>query len=197
MIHPPPEDLHDRHPLVFTAAKADVWFRSYRAGREPVSFARNGVHRWDAPNGEFGVLYLASDEYCAFMESIGRGALKTRFIPAVQLRLGRLCKVGFSRDLRLIDFAGSGGLTRMGAEGSVTSGSGYANSQRWSQALKSHPLKPDGIYYRSRHDPARTACALYDNCARQVKVLEDCGPWADQPQLLGAILDHYGFGTDL
>ncbi|NWF84899.1 MAG: RES family NAD+ phosphorylase [Bryobacteraceae bacterium] len=197
MFRPPPADLRDRHPLIFTAAKAHAWFRSYRAGRDAVYFGRHGFHRWDAPNGEFGVLYLAADEYCAFMESIGRGALRTRFIPAIQLRQARLCKVGFSRDLRLIDFAGSGGLTRMGAEGSVSSVSGYGNSQRWSQALKSHPSKPDGIYYRSRFDPARMACALFDACARQVKILEDCGTWAEQPRTLGAILDHYGFGTDL
>jgi hypothetical protein len=142
-------------------------------------------------------LYLASDEYCAFMESIGRGALRTRFVPAVQLKQGRLCRIGFSKNLRLIDFVGSGGLARLGAEGSVMSGSGYRNSQRWSQALQLHPAKPDGIYYRSRHDPARTACALFDSCARHSRVLEDCGSWAEQPPLLGAILDHYGFGTDL
>ena len=60
-----------------------------------------------------------------------------------------------------------------------------------------HPTKPDGIYYRSRHDPARTACALFDHCSRYTKILEDYGSWAEQPRLLGAILDHYGFGTDL
>ena len=197
MFRPPPADLHNRDPLIYGAAKSGAWFRSYQSGHEPVFFGRSPAHRWDAPDGDYGVLYLAADAYCAFMESIGRGALRTRFIPAIQLKQGRLCKIGFSRDLRLIDFAGSGGLTRLGAEGSVASGSGYRNSQRWSQALKSHPARPDGIYYRSRHDPARTACVLFDNCGRHAKILEDYGSWADQMRLLGAILDHYGFGTDL
>jgi hypothetical protein len=89
------------------------------------------------------------------MESIGRGALRTRFASGVQLKQGRLCKVRFSRELRLIDFVRSAGLTRLGAEGSVTSGSGYRNSQRWSQALRSHPAKPDGIFYRSRPNGMR------------------------------------------
>ena len=197
MFSPPPADLHERNPLIYTVSTGDVWFRSYQTGRAPVFFGKNRVHRWDAPNGEYGVLYLGADEYCAFMESIGRGILRTRFVPAAQLKQGRLCKIGFTRNLRLIDFVGSGGLARLGAESSVTSGSGYRNSQRWSRALKSHPGKPEGIYYRSRHDPARAACALFDACARHVRIIEECGSWAEQPRLLGPILDHYGFGTDL
>jgi hypothetical protein len=83
------------------------------------------------------------------MGSIGRGALKTRFVPNAQLKGIGLAKIRFKRSLRLIDMVTSGGLTRLGAESSLTSGSGYKNSQRWSRALREHPSKPDGIYYRS------------------------------------------------
>lgn len=197
MFNPPPADLDDREPLIYTASAKDVWYRSYQTGREPIFFGKGRAHRWDAPNGKYGVLYLGADEYCAFMESIGRGVLRSRFVPASQLKLGRLCKLGLSRDLRLIDLVASGGLTRLAAEGSLASGTGYRNSQRWSQALHGHPAKAAGIYYRSRYDPARTACALFENCRPWVKIVEDCGSWAEQPKLLGAILDHYGFGTDL
>src|SRR5580693_6024343 len=138
-----------------------------------------------------------NDEYSAFMESIGRGALKTRFIPSSQLKVTALAKIRFTTPLRFIDMVTSGGLTRLGTESSLASGSGYKNSQRWSRALREHPSKPDGIYYRSRHDPARTACALFDQCAHSVVVAEALGAWADQPALLGEILDHYAFGTDL
>jgi hypothetical protein len=133
----------------------------------------------------------------AFMESIGRGALKTRFIPSSQLKGTALAKIRFKESLRFIDMVTSGGLTRFGTESSLASGSGYKNSQRWSQALRQHPSNPDGIYYRSRHDPARTACALFDHCAHSVVVAEALGTWADQPALLGEILDHYAFGTDV
>ena len=91
----------------------------------------------------------------------------------------------------------SGGLTRLGAEGSLSSGAGYRNSQRWSKALRSHPEKPDGIYYYSRHDPSRTACALYDHCASDIEVVGPPQTWDADATLLGAILDHYGFGIDL
>lgn len=131
------------------------------------------------------------------MESIGRGVLRTRFVPISQLKLTELSEIQFLKDLRLVDLVASGGLTRVGAEGSLPSGSGYRNSQRWSRALRSHPAKPDGIYYRSRYDPARHACALFDNCLPFMKVVRSRGSWAAQPALLGAILDHYGFGTDI
>jgi hypothetical protein len=197
MFNPPPSDLRDREPIIYSASKALVWYRSHPDGRDPVFFGRNRAHRWDAPKGDYGVLYLGSDERCAFMESIGRGVLRTRLVPASQLKTRRLSKIRFSRELRLVDLVASGGLTRLGAEGSLASGRGYRNSQRWSEALRSHPANTDGIYYRPRYDPALTACALYDECKPFIEVVEDCGTWADQSVLLGAILDHYQFGTDL
>lgn len=197
MFNPPPADLNDREPLIHLASPADFWYRSYRIANSPIFFGRRRSGRWDSPDGDFGVLYLGGDEYCAFMESIGRSALKTRFVPGSQLKTTGLAKIRFKETLRLIDMVRSGGLTRLGAESSLTSGSGYKNSQRWSRALRQHPSKPDGIYYRSRHDSARTAAVLFDHCARSVGVVEIPGAWADQPALLGEILDHYGFGADL
>jgi len=146
MFNPPPGDLNDREPSIHLASPADFWYRSYRIGNAPIFFGRSKSHRWDSPHGDFGVLYLGGDEYCAFMESIGRGALKTRFVPGSQLKSTGLAKVGFKRILRLVDMVTSDAPC-------LTSGSGYKNSQRWSRALRAHPSKPDGIYYRSRHDP--------------------------------------------
>lgn len=197
MFNPPPADLNDREPLIYPALPAESWYRSYRIGNSPVFFGKSHANRWDSPDGAFGVFYLGGDEYCAFMESIGRGVLKTRFIPSSQLKGTALAKIRFKKSLRFIDMVTSGGLTRLGTESSLASGSGYKNSQRWSRALREHPSKPDGIYYRSRHDPARTACALFDQCASSVVVAGALGAWADQPALLGEILDHYAFGTDL
>ncbi len=197
MFNPPPADLNDREPLIHHASPADFWYRSCRIGESPIFFGRNKSGRWASPDGGFGVLYLGGDDYCAFMESIGRGALKTRFVPGSQLKNMALAKIRFNETLRLIDMVRSGGLTRLGAESSLTTGSGHKNSQRWSRALRQHPSKPDGIYYRSRHDAARTAAALFDHCERSVELFEILGAWADQPALLGEILDHYALGTDL
>jgi hypothetical protein len=197
MFHPPPADLNEREPLIHHASPGELWYRGYRIGNPPIFFGRSKKYRWDSPDGDFGVLYLGGDEYCAFMESVGRGALRTRFVPRTQLKSAGLAKIRIKRTLRLVDMVTSGGLTRLGAESSLTSGSGYKNSQRWSRALREHPSKPDGIYYRSRHDSARAASALFDHCEGSVEVAEMTGTWADQPALLGEILDHYALGTDI
>jgi hypothetical protein len=197
MFNPPPADLHSQEPLIYAASTAQIWYRSHKTGRDAVFFGRNKAFRWDALRGDYGVLYLGADERCAFMESIGRGVLRTRLVPASQLKALQFSKIRFSTELRLVDLVASGGLTRLGAEGSLANGLGYRNSQRWSESLRSHPTKPDGIYYRSRYDPALMSCALFDHCHSFVEVVENCGTWASQPVLLGGILDHYQFGTDV
>jgi hypothetical protein len=160
----------------------------------PVFFCKGMANRWDAPAGEYGVLYLGSDLFCAFMESIGRGVLRSRLVPRVQVQQRGFSKIRSTRSLRLVDLVTSGGLTRIGAEGSLSSGTGYKNSQRWSKALRDHPAKPDGIYYYSRHDPSRTACALYEHCGSALEIVGPPVRWDADPVLLGSILDQYGFG---
>ena len=196
MNNPPLTDLADREPLIFEAPAGKTWYRSHRLAHDAIHFGKGSQYRWDAPAGEYGVLYLAADTYGAFMESIGRGALKSRLVFRADLENRGLSRVRAKRTLRLIDLVSSGGLTRISAESSLTSGSGYKNSRRWSKALKEHPIAPDGIYYRSRHDPSRFACALYQDCESLLEA-EPCEAWADLPALLGTILDHYDFGTDL
>ena len=102
--------------------------------KSPLFFGKTMTQRWDAPEGEYGVLYLGFDQFCAFMESIGRGVLKTRLVPSAMVQQKGLSKVRFTRSLRLIDLISSGGLTRIGVESSLSSGRGYKNSQRWSKA---------------------------------------------------------------
>lgn len=191
-----PSDLSSRNILVYKVPAGTVLFRSHQIAHTPLHFGRRSLYRWDAPFGEYGVLYLAFDEYVAFMESIGRNALKTRFIPGQDLRSRGLSKVVLKRELTLVDLVSPGGLTRIGSEGSLTSSVRYENSQQWSKAFKIQVPGLDGIRYRARHDPAREAAAFYDHCADAFAV-EPCQAWANLPQILGPVLDHYDFGTDL
>jgi hypothetical protein len=194
MYNPPPADLADRTPFIHVAPAGSIWYRSHAMSKDPIYFGKGRCYRWDAPAGEYGVLYLGSDAFCAFMESIGRGVLRTRFVARAEVHERGVSQVRNTRELRLIDLVSSGGLAHIGAEGSLSSGSGYKNSERWSKALREHPTKPDGIYYYSRHDPSRTACALYDHCSSIVKVVGAPTRWDADPVLLGSILDQYGFG---
>jgi len=70
MFNPPPADLDRREPLIYVASTIEVWWRCHKTGYHPVFFGRNRAQRWDAPKGDYGILYLGADERCAFMESM-------------------------------------------------------------------------------------------------------------------------------
>lgn len=58
MFNPPPADLSDREPLFHVASTTEFWYRSHRVGNSPIYFGKSQTHRWDSPDGDFGVLYL-------------------------------------------------------------------------------------------------------------------------------------------
>ncbi len=95
--------------------------------------------------------------------------------------------------MRLVDLQGEG-LARLGGDSRLISGS-YETAQRWSRALWIHPARPDGIRYRSRHDPSRISIAVFDRAGRSIRaaawggLLDD-----DRRAVLGRILKTYGFG---
>ena len=66
---PPPHDLDERELPI--ARLEGPWFRLHAAGRDPVFFGRTGLNRFDDPEGEFGVLYMAEDSFEAFIEVYG------------------------------------------------------------------------------------------------------------------------------
>ncbi len=142
----------------------------YRSNYDPVYFGRGREARFDDPEGEYGVLYVASDEFGAFIESFGRKPGKRRFF-ASQLASRRLAVLGSRRELKIVDLRG-GGLARLGATGEVTSGR-YELSQAWSRALYEHPEEPDGIVYRLKHDPDRYGIALFEHMAENLVLEKD------------------------
>ena len=114
----------------------------------------------DCPTGaSFGVLYAGEDPHCCFIESCGA----TTGVPAVSgayLDAREIARLELAEELRFIDLATSGGLTHVGADARLVTGS-YKVAQRWSAALRLHPSKPDGIRYPARHDPTRVAYAIF------------------------------------
>ncbi len=192
--HPaPPADLASRSPLTFTVPAGTTLFRLHDRSKGPLFFGRSGRNRFDAPAGSFGVLYVAVDEHCAFIETFGQ-ATGIRIVTRAELEQRSLSELKVMHPFTLIDLARSGGLARIGADGRLLTGS-HAVAQPWSAALRQHPVKPAGLLYPARHDVARYACALFDMSASMFQ-LTDTGSLAE-PQhavLLGKILDVYGFG---
>ncbi|AKT42250.1 RES family NAD+ phosphorylase [Chondromyces crocatus] len=190
--HPnPPSDWARLEPLIRKFRRA--WFRIHRTMHEPMFFGRSGANRFDAPREEFGVLYAAADARGSFIETMGRLPAH-RLVPWAEISARGLAKITPKRALRLVDLT-SEGLARIGADSRLTSGDSYDLSQRWILALHEHPEKPDGIVYRSRHDPSRLCAALFDRIAPDLDV-EKLGTLAapDHTKLLASILNRYDFG---
>ena len=162
--HPLPHpELPTQDPLIFTLAIGEILYRQHQSIHDPVFFGTSGNYRFDDPDCPsascFGVLYTGEDEDCSFIESCG----STTGVPAVSgayLAAREISRLELTEELRFIDLVSPGGLTRIGADGRLETGS-YKISQEWSAALRLHPSRPDGIRYRARHDPFRVAYAIY------------------------------------
>jgi RES domain len=193
--HPePPERLTSLRLLIKRVRGR--WYRIHAGHDDPIHFGRDARNRFDAPGGEYGVLYVGRDAHCAFIETFGH-ATGVRFVTESSLRLRRLSIVMSSPSaapLRLVDLRGEG-LARMGADATLTSGGDHELSRRWSWALHQHPRTPDGILYRPRHDPTRTSAAFFDRAAPRLTAARAGSLLAPRhARLLADVLDTYGFG---
>jgi len=187
--HPdPPEDLGGRKLPI--KSYAGPWFRFHKHELGPLHFGRSGQFRFDAPRQEFGVLYVARDEFGAFIETFGRGS--GRLVDQAQLEARRLTRVRSRRPIHLVDLAGAG-LARLEADSRLTAGD-YRVAQRWSLGFYNHPTHPDGMVYPARHDASRLCAALFDRLGAELEV-EQTIDLADREhrRLLGALLDTYDF----
>jgi hypothetical protein len=171
--HPLPHaELATQDPLVFVIPAGGALYRHHQKIHDPVYFGTKGDYRFDDPKcpalGSFGVLYAGADPECCLLESCG----STTGVPAVSgtyLDERSIAKLELTETLCFIDLVSDGGLSSIGADGRLTTGS-YAVAQQWSAALKKHPCKPDGIRYHSRHAPERIAYAIYERPPTAFKV---------------------------
>ncbi len=190
---------HPEPPTNFASVKLPIarwnrpWFRIHQAIHTALFFGRSGSNRFDAPAGEFGVLYVGADPYCSFIETFGH-ATGVHAVTEGELRARNLSTVQSSRQLTLVDLTGKG-LARIGADAALTAGDDHGLAHRWAKAIHDHPQRPDGILYRARHDPSRSAAAIFD---RSGPMLTVSSSWnlldPSQATILGEILDRYQFG---
>jgi hypothetical protein len=186
---PPPPPALQKQDLPLLSFGATL-FRIFRTDRDPAFWGKTRDNRFDSPAAEFGVLYAATDQYGAFIETCG--GLLNRTVTTSFLGARGWARVIPARDLKLVDLSGPG-LARIGADERLSSGE-HDVAQQWSLALWQHPATVDGIHYRARHDPSRTSVALFDRAAPALTITEDGGLLADvNTTLLAAILDTYEF----
>lgn len=155
---PPPRGGSTRSLAIRRVPKNHTWFRLYRNNYDALHFGMTRRSRFDAPNGEFGVLYVARQIAGAFIETLVRDGI--RELSEERIESYQITGITVSRGLKLVDLAGKG-LVRIGVDARLNTGD-YRIAQRWSLAFFAHPDKPDGILYPSRHDPKQHLAALYD-----------------------------------
>jgi hypothetical protein len=189
-LHPdPPDDLATRDLPILTVQQ--TWYRVHRSHRDPLFFGKTRRNRFDAPTGEFGVLYVGEDQFCAFVEAFDVPSV-FRPLTRATLESRRLAVIELDRPLRLVNLTGSG-LARIGADERLAAGD-HDVARRWSHALWSHPSQPDGLLYRARHDPSRRSAALFDRIDGSWQISRSVNLGApDQRNVVAAILDEYQY----
>lgn len=199
-MEPPKEPLaeHPEPPSDFSSRSLPVvesvgpWFRLNPVRYESaLYFDRSGNGRFDGPLQGYGILYVGSDEYAAFIECYGRVHGARGVAESVLLQRNLVCIVP-NRPLVLADLTGSG-LVKLGADARLASGP-YLMSRKWPQAIWEHPLQVDGLRYHSRHGDTRCCCGLFDQ-TRPYLSEKSLGNLVDSnPVLLAQLLAHYNYG---
>ena len=190
---PPPDLAFRKLPL---ARLRGPWFRIHRVVHGAIHFGKQPINRFDAPAGEFGVLYVARTERGAFIETFGETFghdTGIRVLDHKEVDTRALSRIDVATPLRLVDLRGPG-LARLGADGELVTGA-YALSQAWALALHDHPSAPDGIVYRARHDPSQVCAALFERTRRSITTTT-LGAFSNArlATLLAELLDVYDFG---
>ena len=184
-----PQDF-DRKRL-HVVQRSGPWQRLHREEHSALHFGKGRENRFDDPEGEYGALYVAEDEFGAFVETFLRDPRLT-LVARDELARRRLSEISASNVLSLVDLTGKG-LQHAGVTGDVSTA---PHEETWalSRAIHDHPSRPDGIRYRLKHDLQRIGVAIFDRVEVADLEVNSRGSFVDPSNaaLLGEILDEYG-----
>lgn len=165
----------------------------------PIYFNAGNTARFNAPNGEYGTIYMGDSLACCFVETFGRldtpTATTVRSVSEAQLRASCIAEIAPLRPFALVDLTGPG-LRRIGADARLIAGD-YSASQQWGLAIWAHPAQPDGIFYPARHDPSLHSVALFDRAQDAVTAGTSHPLSTLDDAELAALLDRYSFSLRL
>ena len=206
--------------VTFDFSRGDIWYRIHRIEHEPLWFGpgkgkvRDPAAMWrfddpgprathpEAPSpsrkampdkGHFGVCYLGATAEASFVETFLRrsGVPGRKDVGMKELESRQISAIVLTRDIRVVDLRGEG-LSRAHLDSMIFATRDYTFPQVVARTLWRHPAKYDGIAYRTRHDPGKTAIALFDRARDSLHVKTTEMLAADLPRLL-RWRDSYGF----
>jgi hypothetical protein len=150
--------------------------------------AKRPMYRFDAPGGQFRVLYVGLDFTAAFVETLLRKP-ERRIIDLLDLEIRNAAVLTASRPLRLVQAYGTG-LSRIGCTAALSTAR-YALAGAWSLALWSHKDKADGLLYHSRHNPEHLCAAIFNRPKLAFKIVQSNPLLADAAKV-ARILEAHG-----
>jgi hypothetical protein len=140
-------------------------YRIHRTVHHWRYFGKNASEPFDDPLKRYGVLYVSALPEAAFAEVFLR-TLSLMVVDEMDLRARSLASFA-AHSLRCVDLTGSG-LRKLSCYNRISTEKPYATVGLWSRALYTHPQQPDGVIYRSRHNPRFRCLALFDCCAAKL-----------------------------
>jgi len=162
----PPPDL-DGRKLSLKLLKGPI-FRVHRTSRACLYFGKRMSERFDDPLGKYGVLYAGLQPEAAFAEVFLR-QLSLMLIGELDLQERSISQIVCTR-LHCVDLTGPG-LRRVSSDNRLATELPYQTVGQWSRAFFLHPQRPDGIIYRSRHNPQFKCVALFDRCQSRLNLV--------------------------
>jgi len=146
---------------------------AFRTKVSQLTFRASARYRFDAPAGEFGVLYAAFDLATAFAETVLRTVPQS--IPAgeeplltyeelARRRVVQFAAASTGGPLRLVKLYDEG-LAAAKVDNRIATDDDYATTRLWARAFHDHPERVDGVAYLSRFMGARRSVVLFDRCA--------------------------------
>ncbi len=194
---PPPKDLTTTKLPITVLPTATTFTRVHHLVNGPIHFSpgrgRPAQGRFDSAVGTFGVLYVALTFSGALVETLLRKPA-SRLISIDDLSRRGVAALVANRDLKLVDLRGPG-LQRLGLDGTINTGP-YENCGLWADAWFAHPERPDGLLYRSRHDPGEACVALFERDDLVVTVTHDPVPLRSVMPQVAEVLHRYGKGLE-
>lgn len=189
---PPPEWLADISLPIDEIQAGQVLHRVHRSSLAPIFFGPGSnvppTNRFDSASGRLGVLYAGLTLRGALAETLLRNP--QRLMVAMTDIVGRSVSVLVSdRPLRIVRLYGTG-LQTVGTDNSISTGP-YEPCGLWSDALRDHPDRPDGLAYQSRHDSSEICLAIFEKADFRLKT-QETHPLSSILRDVAAVLDSYG-----
>ncbi|MEX5685366.1 RES family NAD+ phosphorylase [Pseudomonas silesiensis] len=150
---------------------------------KPLYYGCDGTNRYDAPDLDYGVLYLGRNLPTALMESVfhkhewDKDTNRSIAMAEVQSRLVRA--VGVLEDLRLADLTAEGVMAGyFGLNLGQLASRDYLHTQQVSAQVYAMQGKDgvslfDGVLYPSRNNYPSASIALFERAKEKVKVFAD------------------------